>query len=186
MQTSKPSVRINPRIDRNFNLDGTKLRHHRVEIPHPKIDHPIFLGIAEILAVLRKRSKDSRPGFLRPGLLAVISWHQIHPKILLIPFGHRCWVLGAEEQASDSGDMLHKVPSRIGSDHNKLLTLQGKCRFSNASVALQLQPFWGAVSRLEQLWLPVSRQELNRYLLIVLISGAPAPRRRISHDRARR
>src|SRR5258708_6854575 len=110
MQTSKPSVRMNPRIDRDFNLAGTKLRHHGVEIPDAKIDHPILLWIAEILAVLRKRSKDSRPCFLRPWLLAVISRHQINTEMLSIPFGHVCWVLRTEEQASNPGYMLHKVP----------------------------------------------------------------------------
>jgi len=51
--------------------------------------------------------------------------------------------------------------SRLGSDHNKLLTLQGKCRFSNASVAFAGHfgaPFLRTVQTLQ--WLPGSCQEL--------------------------
>jgi len=109
MQTSKPSVRINLRIDSYFNPGGTKLLHHGVEISNAKIDHPVLIGIAEILAVVRKGSKDSRSCLLRSRFLAVIGWHKIDAEMVLVPLGHRRRIFRSEEQASDSSNILHSL-----------------------------------------------------------------------------
>jgi hypothetical protein len=78
VQTSEAPIRIHLRIDSDVNPGGTKLLDDGREISHAKIDHPVFFGIAEILAVLRKRSKNRRPGFLYPGLLGVIRRYEIN------------------------------------------------------------------------------------------------------------
>src|ERR1017187_5088494 len=114
MQTSKSSVRILLRIDRDVNPGGTKLLHHRVEIPHAKIDHPVLRGVAEMFAVLWKRGKDGRSGLLRPQFLAVIGWHQINAEMFPVPLSRRRRILRAEEQTSNSSYTLH--PKLLASD----------------------------------------------------------------------
>src|SRR5437588_6638657 len=69
IQTSKPPVGINLRIDGDLDLRGTKLFHDGIEIPNAKVNHPVLIRIAEVIATARKRSKDRRSCFLRPGLL---------------------------------------------------------------------------------------------------------------------
>ena len=107
MQASKSSVWILLQINNDVNLGGTELLHHRIEIPHAKIDHPVFRGVAEMFAVLRKRGKDGRPYLLRPRLLAVIGWHEIDAEMFPVPLSRRFRILRSEEQASNASYMLH-------------------------------------------------------------------------------
>ncbi len=85
MQAGKSSVRINLRIDNDFNLFGAKLRHDGIKISNPKIDHPLLIGPAEVIGVVGKWSKDRRPGFLLPRLLAVVTRHESDSQMLLVP-----------------------------------------------------------------------------------------------------
>jgi len=116
MQPSKPPVRVGFRINRDINLCGSKLLHHRLEVANAKIDHPLLLRPTEIICVVRKRGKDRRAGLLRPGLLAVISRHQADAEMLLVPLSHRRRILCAEEQATNSSYTLHanlRLTSRL-------------------------------------------------------------------------
>src|SRR5207247_764540 len=91
------------------NLRGTKLLDHGIEIPNAKLNHPVLIGIAEVVAVVRKGSEDRRSCFLRPGLLIVISRHEIDAKLFLIPLAQRGWIFCAKEQASNSSNVLHRL-----------------------------------------------------------------------------
>ena len=92
---------------RDFNPRGPKLRHHGVAIADPKIDHPVLLRIPEVVAVVRKRSKDGWSRFLLPGLLVVIGRHEIDAEIFLVPISQCCWIFRTEEQPPYSNDRLH-------------------------------------------------------------------------------
>jgi len=107
MQAGKSPVWILLRIDGDFNPGGPKLLHHGGEVSHAKIDHPMLALISEILAVLRKRGKDSRSRLLRPGFLAVIDWRKSNAQMFLIPLSRGCRILGAEEYTADSSYTLH-------------------------------------------------------------------------------
>src|SRR5258705_12898661 len=109
MQPRKSSVRVRLRIDRDVNRCGAKLLHHRIEIPNAKINHPLLISIAEIICFVRKWGEDRRTGFLRPRLLAVITWDKIDSQMLQIPLAQGRRILRAEKQASNSGNMLHTV-----------------------------------------------------------------------------
>src|SRR2546423_13229235 len=106
---SKSSVRVGLRIDRDVDFRGSKLLHHRVEIRNTKIDHPLLVSTTEITSVVRKGSKDRWTGCLRPRFLAVISAYTIDAQMLLIPLAQGCRIVRAEEQASNSNNMLHTV-----------------------------------------------------------------------------
>src|SRR6266511_5308292 len=109
MQSGESSVRVSLRVHGDVNLRGSKLLHHRIKIPNAKIDHPLLVGTAEIVCVVRKWGEDRRASFLRPGLLAVFTRHQIDSQMLLIPLAQSRGIVRAEEQASNSGNMLHTV-----------------------------------------------------------------------------
>ena len=103
MQSGKAPVGIRLRIHLYVDAGSVKLFNHGVEVRHPKIDHPVLRGVAEIFAVLRKRGKDRRPGLLRPRLLTVIRRHLVHAEVSFVPVSQGRWVLGAEKQTADSG-----------------------------------------------------------------------------------
>src|SRR3954471_14395313 len=100
MQSRKPSIRILPRIDRDRNASKPKLFDHCIELAHTKIDHPLFSGVAKVIAVCRERSKNGRSCFLRPRFLAVIRWCEINAEVLSIPLSQRCWILRPEKHAA--------------------------------------------------------------------------------------
>jgi len=77
MQPCKSSIRVILRIDRDVNLCGSKLLNHGIEVSNAKVDHPLLVGTAEIICVVRKWGKDRRPGFLRPGFLTVVTGYKI-------------------------------------------------------------------------------------------------------------
>src|SRR4051794_14153326 len=102
MQSRKPSIRILPRIDRDRNASKPKLVDHRIELAHTKIDHPLFSGVSEVIAVCWERSKNGGPCFLRPRLLAVIRWCEINAEVLSIPLSQRRRILRSEKHAAYS------------------------------------------------------------------------------------
>ena len=97
MQAGKSSVWIRFRINSNINPCSTQLFHHRVQIRHAKIDHPLLLDFAEMLAVFREGRKNCRSAHLRPRLLAVVGWREIDAQILLIPLSRCTGILGTKE-----------------------------------------------------------------------------------------
>src|SRR4030095_9675556 len=109
MQPGKSSVRISLRVHGDVDLRGSKLRHHRIKIPNSKIDHPLLVGTPEVFSVVRKRGEDRRTSFLRPRLLAVVTGHKVDSQMLFIPQAQSLRIVRAEEQASDSDDVLHTV-----------------------------------------------------------------------------
>jgi hypothetical protein len=104
---SESSVRVNLRVSRDVNLGGSQLLHHCIKIANAKIDHPLLVSSAEIICIVRKWGEYRRPGFLRPRLLIVVCGHRIDSQMLLIPLAQCRRILRAEEQTSNSGNMLH-------------------------------------------------------------------------------
>ena len=109
MQLGKSSVWVSRRIDNDFNLRSSKLLRHCIQIPNPKIDHPLLVGMSEIICVVREWSEDHEPGFLRLRLLTVVTAHKIDSQVLLVPLTQGRRVLRAKKQSSNSSNMLHTV-----------------------------------------------------------------------------
>src|SRR5690242_450602 len=106
MQTGESPIRILFGINRDFDLCSAELLHHRIEILHAEINHPLTGGISEILTVLRKWGKHSRASLLRPGRVAVIRRDEVDAQMLLVPRRDGCRIFGAEEQTANSSYTL--------------------------------------------------------------------------------
>jgi hypothetical protein len=65
--------------------------------------------MAKIICIVREWGEGRRPGFLRPGLLVIINRHESNSQMLLIPMTQARRIFRAEEQTSNSSDVLHIV-----------------------------------------------------------------------------
>jgi len=107
MQPSKSAIRVQRGIDFDHLSGCTKLGYHGVEIVDSEVDHPSLIHSSEVFGVLRKRSEGGGSGFLDPGLLTVVRGHEVYSQLFLVPTGQTSRIVGAEEEASNSGNVLH-------------------------------------------------------------------------------
>ena len=107
MQTSEAAdVGIGFRV---FDLDscGSELGYHSVEVMHPKVHHPGFVGISEIFRGLGKGAEGGRPGLLLPNSSTLGRGGERDSQVLLVPVRQPLVIMISDEQSSDSGYLFH-------------------------------------------------------------------------------
>jgi hypothetical protein len=103
MQVGEAAVGIRLRINLDRDARSLQLGRHFVQVPHPQVQHPVLLGIPEILAGLREGGERGWSRLLLPTGLPVAGWYRQNPQVLLLPESQRFRVFGSKEESTDSG-----------------------------------------------------------------------------------
>jgi len=89
-----------------INLDGkarrAQLRHHRLQVAHPEVDHPLLLAGAKVAGRLLERCEHGGTGLLLPHRVVVVGGNHCDPEVLAVPRGEALRVTRAEEQAANA------------------------------------------------------------------------------------
>lgn len=72
MQSGKPPIGMNFRIDDDIDARRTELCHHGIEVANAKVYHPALILIPEVFGISGERRKHGRTRLLGPRFLIVI------------------------------------------------------------------------------------------------------------------